>query len=306
MLNWLSSGKKTAAEQRVEQLSAYIDGELAPRERAAVERALAADPALRTELQELRQVVGMMKEVPQVPLRRSFTLDPAVYGRAQRSVLRLYPVLRTATVLATVALIFLFAGDLFVGLRGGAGMPAEVVQEPQAAVMREAIEETVVESEVEATLLAEAPEAKLSADAVEEEAAPEEPQAESMERVTRTEAAPVAGTEAATSGPEAEQMEGEEPTEGPMAMAVPATATAAETTEAEPQSPVPPAPEATVEAFGLGASDEATAAPEGEMALRAGEAMEEGPNWLLIAEIGLGGLALTLLLVTLLARRYGW
>jgi negative regulator of sigma E activity len=44
-----------------EQLTAYLDGELDPAERAAVESALAADPALREELEALRRVSGLLR-----------------------------------------------------------------------------------------------------------------------------------------------------------------------------------------------------------------------------------------------------
>lgn len=66
----------------LELLSAYLDGELTPDERAALERRLAQDAALRAELDELRRVVGLVRaHWTPVHAPRDFRLDPAVYGR---------------------------------------------------------------------------------------------------------------------------------------------------------------------------------------------------------------------------------
>jgi anti-sigma factor RsiW len=329
MFNWFLNGKKTVVERREETLSAYIDGELSPRERADLERALAKDPALRDELAALRQVVGVMHEVPQVRVPRSFTLDPAVYGRAKQPWLQFYPMLRAATVLATVALVFLFAGDLFLSQSGGVGMPAQTVAEPLAEV-REA-EEVLREPEpaVEVTLEVEAPVAKLAEDMVEEEAAPQEAAAPAAEVESAAEgAARVTGTEAMTDEPieaaespaaailseeAVEEAPAEAPSEEPMLMVVPTTTVEGEavvgTIVPETGSP-PPSPEASVEDFGQEAPEPtAEMGPEvadEEVPPRAPDEGSRETDWLLIAEIGLGALAAMLLLVTLLARRYGW
>jgi hypothetical protein len=335
MRNWLLDGKKMSTERREEALSAYIDGELTPRERADLEGALARDPALRAELEEMRQVVGMMKAVPQVRLPRSFTLDPAVYGRTRQPWLRLYPALRTATVLATLVFVFLFAGNLLVNLSGTAAVPAE---EPQMAAMR-AAETTVVESEkaVEVTREVEAPAPKVASSAAPEESAEEagvpvaqeeapappadtESQGEGVARVMGTEEAaesaePVEPPVAAPAGEEAAGEESPEPTgEPPMLMAVPPTAAAEGGGEGDSsvaaQDTATPAPESTVKAYGLEASQPTPeAAPEmaeEEVAPRGAEETSGGINWVLIAEIGLGALAAILLVLTLLARHYSW
>lgn len=46
------------------QLSAYLDGELTPEERAEIERALSSDPALRRELEELRALAADLARLP--------------------------------------------------------------------------------------------------------------------------------------------------------------------------------------------------------------------------------------------------
>ncbi|MBN2471067.1 MAG: hypothetical protein JXN59_10110 [Anaerolineae bacterium] len=66
----------------LELLSAYLDDALAPPERAALERRLAAEPALRAELEALQAVVTRVRALPTLAAPRDFRLDPAVYGQA--------------------------------------------------------------------------------------------------------------------------------------------------------------------------------------------------------------------------------
>jgi hypothetical protein len=208
-------------------------------------------------------------------------------------------------------------------------MPAQTVAEPLAEV-REA-EEVLREPEpaVEVTLEVEAPVAKLAEDMVEEEAAPQEAAAPAAEVESAAEgAARVTGTEAMTDEPieaaespaaailseeAVEEAPAEAPSEEPMLMVVPTTTVEGEavvgTIVPETGSP-PPSPEASVEDFGQEAPEPtAEMGPEvadEEVPPRAPDEGSRETDWLLIAEIGLGALAAMLLLVTLLARRYGW
>ncbi len=58
-----------------ELLSAYLDNQLEDTERLSLEQRLSVEPALQTELEELRAVVQMCWQLEPVPLPRSFTLD---------------------------------------------------------------------------------------------------------------------------------------------------------------------------------------------------------------------------------------
>ncbi len=68
-----------------ELLSAYLDDELGPEERARVEAHLAADPAARQLLDELRTVSQSVKELPRESLPAD--LSEAVLRRAERAML---------------------------------------------------------------------------------------------------------------------------------------------------------------------------------------------------------------------------
>ena len=48
-----------------EYLSAYLDGELSDQERVALERLVARDPRVRTQLKELRETVELVRGLPQ-------------------------------------------------------------------------------------------------------------------------------------------------------------------------------------------------------------------------------------------------
>lgn len=69
-----------------EFLSAYLDDELAPEERARVERRLAADPAARMLLDELRAVSQATKELP--PEKLDGDIRDTILRRAERAMLR--------------------------------------------------------------------------------------------------------------------------------------------------------------------------------------------------------------------------
>jgi hypothetical protein len=61
-------------ELQREQLSAYLDDELEPAERAALERHLPDCPRCQSELRELRELRGLLRALPVPALPRSFVL----------------------------------------------------------------------------------------------------------------------------------------------------------------------------------------------------------------------------------------
>jgi hypothetical protein len=120
---------KSDQEKRQEMIAAYLDDSLSPKDRQRVEKLLASDEALRADLEGQRSVKDALASLPQVSAPRSFVLDPSLYGRPspQRG-LKLYPVLRTATVVAMFVFIALVSVDVLVPESGAVSDLASAVQ----------------------------------------------------------------------------------------------------------------------------------------------------------------------------------
>ena len=76
----LPLGKTERAHVDVDTLSAYLDHQIAPAERARVEGHLADCIACRDELDGLRRTVTLLQALPRVPVPRAFTLSEAQVG----------------------------------------------------------------------------------------------------------------------------------------------------------------------------------------------------------------------------------
>lgn len=190
-MNWFRKQKKETEHRHFEeQLSAYLDGELLPREQEAVEQHLSTCPACRWHLKTLRQTVQWTSELPMVRVPRAFTIP--VPARAAPAARRrgFLPVLQMATALVALFLFFVIAGDAMLTgfpLIGAHRAEPEMVQVEATAPVRvggaeagdiveevaeKAVVETVVETvEVEKEVELMAPEAPAEA-AVEVEASP--------------------------------------------------------------------------------------------------------------------------------------
>jgi len=86
-------------------LSAYLDEELSPAERARVEAHLATCEQCRARLEELRQTVVLLRSLPPVPAPRSFAIDPGAVAprpRVLRFSPRYYALRQTTGALAAV------------------------------------------------------------------------------------------------------------------------------------------------------------------------------------------------------------
>lgn len=125
-----------------ELLSAYIDGQVSEAERARVERHLARCAHCAKSLESLRWTVGLLREVPALPVPRSFAVKvaPAVERAIpfwQRD--WVYGSLKAATALATILFILVLSGDLLTQLSFRAFAPAVAPRPP--VVEREVIKE---------------------------------------------------------------------------------------------------------------------------------------------------------------------
>ncbi len=176
-----------------ELLSAYLDDELGPGERAWLEARLEADADLRARLEELRQTVALVRGLPQVRAPRNFLLTPSMVGRTEprRAPRRwLAPALTFATAVSGLLCMVVLVGSL---LGGGAALPASAPPVPIAGMPMEATPE---EEQVYALA---GPPAEQTATA-EEEAAVEELSARQWVEPTGEWTPPILGAEAALTG----------------------------------------------------------------------------------------------------------
>src|SRR5512135_3219161 len=101
-----------------ELISAYLDKRLPAEEKVFFERHIASCADCRAQLETTRSMVTALRAMPPVKAPRSFVLPREMARRSaaqpRRSFLSLYPTLRLATVLAAVAFVVLFAGDLLI------------------------------------------------------------------------------------------------------------------------------------------------------------------------------------------------
>ena len=101
--------------------SAYIDQRVTADEKIFVERHVAACAACRAQLQSTRSMVAALKAMPVVRAPRSFVLPRSMAVQPRPSIFNWYPALRLATVMAAVAFVLVFAGDLLTMRPAGGG-----------------------------------------------------------------------------------------------------------------------------------------------------------------------------------------
>lgn len=150
---------QTPSFRDVEQLSAYLDGQLKPSEVARLESRLQTEPELVSILGELRQARGLLRRLPQRRAPRNFTLTPKMVGQ-KPPMPRTYPLFRFATVLATLMLFFTVATNFMAprlvrtaapypyGIGGGGGDAEPEMQmesAPAEAAEAEPMEEPAME-----------------------------------------------------------------------------------------------------------------------------------------------------------------
>jgi len=134
-MSLLGKWRKPEHQWVEESLSAYLDGELSPAEKARVEQHLQECEACAQNLAALRQTVSLLKELPTKRAPRSFAIRP-VTVKAKRAAAPPawgYGLLKGATVLAALLLVLLVGGDLAIHFVGAPlvywapGAPAEEI-----------------------------------------------------------------------------------------------------------------------------------------------------------------------------------
>jgi hypothetical protein len=125
-----------------ELISAYLDKRITAEEKSFFERHIASCADCHAQLEATRSMVASLRAMPLVKAPRSFVLPREMARQPRRSFLPLYPALRLATVIAAMAFVILFAGDVLINQLGsnGAAQPAPaavpprvVLQAPEAA-----------------------------------------------------------------------------------------------------------------------------------------------------------------------------
>lgn len=142
----------TPSFRDVEQLSAYLDGQLDAGEAARLESRLEADPQLASVFEALRQSRAVLRHLPQRRAPRNFTLTPKMVGQ-KPPLPRAYPFFRFSTALAAALLLFTFAvntiGTIPLGAMAPApyGMGGNAAEEPALAMEAPAATEAPPQSE---------------------------------------------------------------------------------------------------------------------------------------------------------------
>ncbi len=121
----------------LEQLSAYLDGALSPRELAELKPRLEAERELADTFKELQRTRAALRRAPQRRVPRSFTLTHQMLGSRRLSIFSGWTSLNFASAVATLLLAFALIGDFStnVVLLGG-GAPSAAEAAPQTLMIQ--------------------------------------------------------------------------------------------------------------------------------------------------------------------------
>jgi hypothetical protein len=114
---------KSPSSRDLQQLSAYLDGQLSQPDRSRLEARIHSDLALASALQELRQTRAVLRRIPHRRAPRNFTLTPRMAG-IRPPVPRLVPVFSWASAVAMLFFIFTLGASLVGQLSFGAATSA--------------------------------------------------------------------------------------------------------------------------------------------------------------------------------------
>ena len=137
------------ARPDLERLSAFLDGELSPREAEQLEARLATDKELSGALAALRATAEVVGSLPEVRPPRSFALTQDMV-RPRRA----YPILQLSTAAAALGFVLVVGADLLFSGAANFSMGASSEQLPFAAdqladsALAPSLEEGVTESEL--------------------------------------------------------------------------------------------------------------------------------------------------------------
>jgi hypothetical protein len=113
----------------IEQLSAYLDGQLSGAEKTRLESRLASDRELASALSDLRQTRTVLRKTPQRRAPRNFTLTPKMAG-IKPPVPRAVPALSWASAVAAILFVCTLGVNLLGQLSFGAAAPMAAQSAP--------------------------------------------------------------------------------------------------------------------------------------------------------------------------------
>jgi hypothetical protein len=113
---------KTPSFHDVEQISAFLDGQLSQAEKSRLETRIRSDLALAALLADLRQARAILQRTPKRPRPRNFTLTPKMAG-IKPPVPRAVPALGWASAVAAVLFVFTLGTNFLSQISFGAAAP---------------------------------------------------------------------------------------------------------------------------------------------------------------------------------------
>ncbi len=114
----------TPSFRDVEQLSAFLDGQLSQAEKTRLEARIRSDPALAAALADLRQSRAILRRTPKRRVPRNFTLTPKMAG-IRPPVPRAVPALSWASAVAMLMFVLTLGTNLLGQLSFGAAAPMQ-------------------------------------------------------------------------------------------------------------------------------------------------------------------------------------
>lgn len=140
----------------IENLSAYLDGQLNVSDAARLEARLKTDPELASVLSDLRASRGILRKLPARKAPRNFTLTRQMVG-LKPPMPRTYPLFRLAAVFASILFLFSFTattlspyvsfGAPAIGGFGRGGGGGAAVEEAPAAAPEESFAQEMAPAE---------------------------------------------------------------------------------------------------------------------------------------------------------------
>ncbi len=122
----------------LERISAYLDNQLSPTEKATFGIRVKEDPALLNALKKMQATRALLRHSPQRRIPRSFTVRHGMVSSSRSLGFANWSALNFVSAVASFLLILVFAGDIWAHGFPLAGLAAPAAEAPQAFMAQEA------------------------------------------------------------------------------------------------------------------------------------------------------------------------